>query len=190
MSDTPFPILDSAAKSELLKIARGTLERYLSGGSIGSYQPNSSHLQVDCGAFVTLRQGGALRGCIGQLARSDPLYLTVQQCVINSATKDSRFAPVRPEEVADLTIEISVLSTLRPLRRMEDIRLGLHGLVVSARGHKGLLLPQVATEHAWDSHTFLRQTCKKAGLHEHAWEDESTLIEYFSCQVFAEGDVN
>jgi AMMECR1 domain-containing protein len=52
-------------------------------------------------------------------------------------------------------------------------------------GLRGLLLPQVPTEHHWDRTTFLEQTCRKAGVPLDAWQKGAT-IEAFTAEVFGE----
>ena len=138
------------------------------------------------GAFVTLEKRGALRGCIGHMAADRPLYLTVQEMAIQAATGDPRFPPVRPEEVGEIGIEISVLSPLKRVAGPEEIRVGEHGIAVSRGAHRGILLPQVATREGWDREKFLGMTCLKAGLPFDAWKSGEVTIEVFSAEVFGE----
>jgi uncharacterized protein (TIGR00296 family) len=105
---------------------------------------------------------------------------------VSAAVEDLRFAPVRGEELDDLTIEISVLTPFRRIRDPNEIEVGRHGIYIVSGGNRGLLLPQVATEYGWDLTTFLGQTCRKAGLPEDAWRSSSTSIQIFEAQVFSE----
>ena len=146
----------------------------------------SGQLTAPCGVFVTLRRHEALRGCIGQVHATTPLYQTVQHVTRASALQDPRFPPVRPEELDGLTICISVLGALVPLSRVHDLQIGVHGLYIRQRNSTGLLLPQVATDRGWDRETFLSQTCQKAGLPPDAWQDPETEIMYFPAEVFGE----
>jgi uncharacterized protein (TIGR00296 family) len=86
----------------------------------------------------------------------------------------------------ELEIEISVLTPLQPLERIEDLEIGVHGLYIKDGVHSGLLLPQVATAHNWNRTQFLQQACKKAKLPEEAWQDSETEIYLFGSQVFGE----
>ncbi|SRR5712692_6820524 len=138
-------------------------------------------------AFVTLRRRSQLCGCIGQIVASDSLAATVVRCAIGAATKDPRFRPVRPEEMAELEIELSVLSALEPIRP-EAVEVGRHGLVVVRDQERGVLLPQVATEHHWTRERFLEEACAKAGLPPDAWKDPATHILAFTAEVFSEAD--
>ena len=180
------PLLDDSTKQELLTLARFTLETYLSTRQRPDYATGRPELQSRAGAFVTLRRGEELRGCIGHVAPDTLLYHTIQNCAISAAVEDTRFAPVTYPELPQLRIEISVLSPLERVQDLSGITVGQYGLVVS-RGHRrGLLLPQVATENGWDRDTFLAYTCRKAGLLPDAWRDPQTIIEAFRAQVFSE----
>jgi len=136
-------------------------------------------------AFVTLKRGDELRGCVGVLSATKPLVHTVGEMALSAALSDPRFPPVAASELDDLTIEISVLSPPQPIRP-EQIEVGVHGLVVVRGLNRGVLLPQVATENNWDRETFLAHTCLKAGLPEDAWRDPQTSILAFAAQVFGE----
>jgi AmmeMemoRadiSam system protein A len=140
------------------------------------------------GAFVTLHLHGQLRGCIGRVDAVDPLATVVSSCAISAALHDSRFKPVAADEVADLEIEISVLSEMLPIAA-NDLVPGVHGLVVSRGTHRGLLLPQVATERNWDSQRFLEETCAKAGLPCDSYTLPGTHIEAFTAEVFSDSDL-
>jgi uncharacterized protein len=138
------------------------------------------------GAFVTLRtHGGDLRGCVGTFQPRASLLETVREMARAAAFDDPRFPPLRREELGDLHIDISVLSPLEPARP-EDVKVGVHGLCVQRGFHRGVLLPQVATEEGWDAATFLDHTCMKAGLAPGAWRDSGTGISTFTAEVFEE----
>jgi uncharacterized protein len=178
--------LDESAKRELLSLTRSTLEDYFTLGKVPEYQPESADLLRSGGAFVSLHNGEDLRGCIGLLASDGELYRTVQRCALSAALEDSRFRPITRDEVAKLTIEISILS---PLCRIQDpsiIEVGRHGLIISLGAMRGLLLPQVATKYHWDRNTFLSQTCRKAGLPPDAWRQPNAVIHTFEALVFSD----
>jgi len=141
-------------------------------------------LEIPSGAFVTLRDGSGLRGCVGRVEAATPLYLTVRECALSAAFHDSRFDPVRPDEIAHLQIEISVISSLEQIQPGE-IEVGRHGLMISEGASRGLLLPQVAVEWNWDRTRFLEETCGKAGLPPNAWKHGAHIFA-FTAQVFAE----
>lgn len=160
-------------------------------GSAGPLEVGTDGLPAllsPAGAFVTLRLGARLRGCIGQLPGPDSLLHVVSYCAKAAALEDPRFAPVKPEDVADIDIEISVLSPLEDIL-VADVSPGKHGLVVSRGFHRGVLLPQVATQFNWNAERFLEETCVKAGLEPSAWKDPQTCIQAFSADVFSEADL-
>ncbi len=186
MMDPTPPILEESAKSELLALARSTLQHYFTAGKIPEYLCIHPDLMAPGGAFVSLHKREGLRGCIGMISGEGELYRTVQRCVLSAALEDTRFHPVTVDEIADLQIEISVLS---PLRRIQDVNLievGRHGLVISLGSARGLLLPQVAAKYNWDRETFLNQTCRKAGLSPGSWQRPNAVIQVFEAQVFSE----
>jgi AmmeMemoRadiSam system protein A len=143
-------------------------------------------LRAPCGAFVTLKKGGALRGCIGHIAASRPLFETVREVAVSSAFEDPRFPPLEKQEWSGIRIEISVLSPFEKITDTGLIRVGTHGIMIRRGNRSGLLLPQVATEQGWDRDTFLTHACFKAGLPADAWKSPDAGIEIFSAIVFGE----
>ncbi|NQU42572.1 AmmeMemoRadiSam system protein A [bacterium] len=176
----------------LLNLARRTLEALPPrGGTIPGEAdvlpgPVPLELRDKQGAFVTLHHQGDLRGCIGYVVASIPLYRVVLENTVNAARKDPRFPPLETQDLPGIEIEISVLSKPRKLEDRRNIEVGRHGLIVSRGLTRGLLLPQVASEYAWSPEEFLSQTCRKAGLPMDAWKSSDVEIEVFSAQVFSE----
>ena len=125
-----------------------------------------------------------LRGCVGYILPTCSVFRAVAETARAAAFEDNRFPPVTEEEAPHLEIELSILSPAKPVRA-EEIEVGRHGLLISWRGRRGLLLPQVPVERAWDRTTFLEQTCRKAGLPADAWQRGAT-IEAFTAEVFGE----
>ena len=105
---------------------------------------------------------------------------------VSAAFRDPRFFPVRPEEMPELDLEISVMGPIEVVANIDEIEVGRDGLIISRGRFAGLLLPQVATEYGWDRDTFLDQTCVKAGLPPGAWRARETRIEKFAAEVFGE----
>lgn len=184
--ETPFS-LSAADKAELLALARKSVEFVVERGD--AYEPPASAsaaLNQERGAFVTLREHGKLRGCIGYTSAAKPLYLTVRDTATLAALRDPRFPSVTAEELPSLDYEISVLSPLRRVMHIDEIEIGMHGLLMKNGAHEGLLLPQVPVEQKWDRQTFLEQTCRKAGMGSGCWKDEGTDIFSFTAVVFGE----
>lgn len=152
--------------------------------------PDDDILNSHAGLFVTLYgPSHELRGCIGFIEGEHHLPMTVALAAEAAATRDSRFSPVREEELDGLTISISVLTPPVVISDTDVIEPGQHGLIIQRGLYRGLLLPQVAEERGWDRETFLRHTCMKAGLPVDAWEQEETEISVFSALVFSEDDM-
>jgi AmmeMemoRadiSam system protein A len=183
------PLLNNQEKRILLTLARTTVERVVKGDEPPTLPDGPPVLKENRGAFVTLHEKGDLRGCIGMLEARAPLDETVREMAEAAALRDWRFQPVTPDELKDLDIEISVLSPLRRITDINEIRVGEHGIWITKGPYRGVLLPQVATEQGYDRITFLQQTCRKAGLPPDAWKDSTTVIEIFSADVFGEKDV-
>lgn len=143
------------------------------------------------GVFVTLNtKNKELRGCIGRPYPMLPLGEAIIASAINAAREDPRFYPVRPEELDDIVIEVTVLTVPRlidakPKDLPEKIVIGRHGLIVSSGMDSGLLLPQVAVEHCFDATEFLCQTCMKAGLLPDSWLSGAKVYS-FEGQIFEE----
>ncbi len=178
--------LTSADKELLLKVARDSIAAHLEDRTAPAATGEGPVLCQPRGAFVSLHRRGSLRGCIGYIEAVAPLLQTVREMAAAAAFHDPRFRPLQKEELADLEIEISVLSPLRLIKNIEEIEVGKHGLYMVRRSNRGLLLPQVATECRWDRKTFLEQTCCKAGLPPDAWKDGDTQIYIFTAEIFSD----
>ena len=151
-------------KLALLKIARESIEAATIGRNYRPDVPKNPKLLQNAGAFVTLKKNGELRGCIGYIEASLPVFETVAQTGAKAAMCDPRFEKVAENEVRDIEVEISVLSPLRKIKGVDEIVIGKHGILLEKGFYRGLLLPQVATENNWDREKFLEYTCLKAGL--------------------------
>jgi len=177
----------SIDRNRLLEIARQSLQAAVERRELLENRPASPVPSDATGAFVTLRKRGRLRGCIGQVGTGQSLDVVVAHCAKAAALEDPRFQPVRLDELAEIEIEISALSPLEEISP-EAIEAGKHGLMVSRGYQRGLLLPQVATEMAWNSRKLLEETCVKAGLERGAWRDRETTIQGFTAEVFSESE--
>ncbi len=185
-AEQPFT-LGQAEKQELFRIARRSVESAVKEHKLlDDPATKLEALGQDRGAFVTLREKGELRGCIGYTAPTKPLAQTVRDVAAYAAVQDTRFQPVSPQELPLLEYEISVLSPLRRVLDVNEIQVGQNGLVMKQGGREGLLLPQVPVEQGWDRAAFLEQTCVKAGLLRDCWKDERTDIFSFTALVIEE----
>jgi len=144
----------------------------------------SEHLSEPRGVFTTIYSDQKLRGCVGYPAALMSLFRAVIETAQGAAFDDPRFPPLTLAEATNLKVSLSILSPLVPIAA-EEVEVGRHGLMISYKGQRGLLLPQVPVEHGWNRATFLEQTCRKAGIPLDAWQ-HGAKIEAFSAEVFAD----
>lgn len=184
-------MLTDEQKRALLDVARASIRIQVLGadGAEDDVAERAMALSFPSaeGAFVTIRNRGELRGCLGTLRCARGLVQEVARCAADAASEDPRFPPVSPGELPDVSLEVSVLGPLESIDPYDEaaISIGRHGLVVEQGRHRGLLLPQVATEWGWTVEQFLRQTCVKAGLPPDAWRHGARVYR-FDAEVFGE----
>lgn len=176
-------------KSILLKIARQSVEAAVAGQKPQKPHSDEPELNERRGCFVTLKNKGELRGCIGQFIADKPLIELVGDMAVAAATGDPRFMADRitPKEVKELDIEISVLSPLKKTDNPLNLRLGIDGIYIKKGYANGCFLPQVATETGWSKEEFLSYCCgHKAGLKPDAWKDKNTEVYLFTAEIIEE----
>ncbi len=128
-------------------------------------------LKTRCGAFVSIYVGEKLRGCIGTFSEEKPLHKNIKKMALSAATKDTRFLPIRADEMGQLRIEISVLSPRIAIEGPEEIEIGKHGIYLESGSNRGTLLPQVAVREQWTAEEFLGNCAQnKAGLDWDGWK--------------------
>jgi len=170
-------------KKKLFNIARESIIHALNKEKSPSFSIDEENLLVKRGVFVTLMNHGRLRGCIGFFEADKPLYLIVSQMAVAAATQDYRFAynPVTVKEMDEINIKISVLSTLKKIDSIDEIKVGKHGIWIKQGMRGGTYLPEVATEMGWNKIEFLEHCCaEKAGLSRNAWKKDADIYIYFS----------
>jgi AmmeMemoRadiSam system protein B/AmmeMemoRadiSam system protein A len=183
--------LDAGEKKILLELARSTLTAHFHGqpppvDRESRFSP-FPRLEQSLGVFVTLRERGELRGCIGSIVGVEPLYRGVAANALHAAFDDPRFPALAERELGVLEIEISVMTPLQPLADYRKIRLGKDGVVIRDGNAQAVFLPQVAVETGWTLDEFLKQLCRKAGLPPDAYRRSPTLrYAVFQAQVFGE----
>ncbi len=185
--EKPQSKLSTKERQRLLEIARSSIDGFLRHGEEPSFDVSERKLTELGAAFVTLEKNGRLRGCIGYTTPERPLYQTVSECAIMAATQDRRFPRLTQDELQEIQIEISVLSPFKKVDSIDEIVVGLHGLYIKKDGHRGLLLPQVATDWKWNRREFLENVCRKSGLPIDAWKEDAEIY-VFSAEIFREGE--
>lgn len=176
-------------EQKLLQLARKTIESTF----INKRFPENDEINIEISpymknlgaAFVTLTKQGNLRGCIGDIFASRPLYKSVMVNAYYAAFRDSRFNPLTTDELPEIHIEISVLTPPAPIANYQDIKLGKHGIVLHKNDRQALFLPQVAPEQGWDLDQTLEHLSMKAGLPGDAYKEGATF-EVFEAIVFGE----
>jgi len=181
--------LSDVERTEALRLARDAITAYLNGRQPPAHDDDRlpPALRADGACFVTLQNRGELRGCIGNMVALGPLHEAIIENAI-SACQDYRFLqnPVTSRELNELHIEISYLTPMQRVSRIDEIVIGRHGLLVALGDRRGVLLPQVAYERGWLREEFLAQTCRKAGLPPDAWKQPACEIYSFEAEVFGE----
>jgi len=194
----PVQEFSSAERTQLLRLAHDSIASALEHREI-ALDPPTPHLAELRGVFTSLhlrhdprredqrredQSREELRGCVGYVQATCPVYRAVAETARAAAFDDNRFPPVTKEEAPHLEIELSILSPAQAIRA-EEVEVGRHGLLISWQGRRGLLLPQVPVERGWDRTTFLEQTCRKAGLPTDSWQKGAT-VEAFTAEVFGD----
>jgi AmmeMemoRadiSam system protein A len=184
--------LDGSDQRLLLAIARRAIETAVCGARSSAAEiaaPGSVTLEEPAAAFVTLRESGELRGCVGLMRFEAPLWLNVRDAAISAALSDPRFLPVVERELPDLELEISVLDPPVELPDPGRFQAGRHGIIVERDHRRALLLPQVATEMGWNEEQMLSAVCRKANLPGDAWRDPSASLMVFESTCFSEAEL-
>jgi AmmeMemoRadiSam system protein A len=178
--------LSREEQRRLLAIAREAIAARLEGRDPNGPGNLPARLKAVRAAFVCLKVGGRLRGCVGSLTATQPLWEAVRDMAAEAAFSDPRFMPLTPRELPRIELEISVLSPMEKTSDPSQVEVGRHGLLIRQGPHSGVLLPQVATEWGWDRQTFLAETCLKAGLEPDCWKRERTELYTFEAMVFGD----
>lgn len=186
---TNNPELSKEDKKQLLTLARKTIIYALQNRRVPQITELgvaiSDEIKAPRAAFVTLKKGSHLRGCIGDIFPRQPLYRSVIINAINASVNDRRFLPVSGNELNDITVEISALTVPKPIASPDEIRIGIDGVVLNKNGRSAVFLPQVAPEQGWDVNQMLTQLSRKAGLAADAWKEGANFL-VFQADVFGE----
>jgi len=178
-------------RKKLLLIARKAIEYYAKNGEEPGAlkEVDIDEFDMPRGVFVTLKEAGELRGCIGFPLPIMPLGKAVVKAAIAAAFEDPRFASVTKEEVKELEIEVSVLTVpelvkvSKPEEYLKKVKIGRDGLIIDYMGYSGLLLPQVPVEENWTIEEYLDYLCMKAGLPKKTWRERAVVIKSFQAEI-------
>ena len=163
-------------KNQLHEIAWRSLTTAFEGKPIPNPEV-SDVLKTPCGAFVTLKKNGQLRGCIGYMAEDTPLHEIVAEMARSAAFEDFRFPRLQRSELRDIDVEISVLTPRRRIQSIDEFQLHRHGLLIRKGNHSGTFLPQVADEVNWTKEEFFGHCARdKAGIGWDGWRDAELYV--------------
>jgi AmmeMemoRadiSam system protein A len=186
-------IITQEEKNILLKDAREAIAARLEGRKPAYPQTEydiNSNLNKPCGAFVSLHISNEkkrnLRGCIGRMTANLALIETVRLMACEAAFEDTRFPPIKKEELPLCQIEISALSPMSPCPDPQQIKIGVHGLYLRKSGRSGVFLPQVPVEQGWNLEQYLDYICIKAGLPQGSHKADDAELFTFTAVVFTE----
>lgn len=194
MNNQDQPSLSLDEKQTLLRFAREALECATQGRRLPPVdQTTLTPTLVATGAsFVTLTKHGQLRGCIGALEATMPLFEDVRQHAIAAALQDFRFPPVRDIELTDICVEISRLTPPLPLEYASPadlpsrLRPGVDGVILSdGKWRRATFLPQV-WEKIPDPVDFLNHLCEKMGLPFESWRERHFEVKVYQVEEFHE----
>ena len=179
--------MNNQQEQTLLRVACGAIEVAVGKTEVPAVTSDDPDLNVKQGCFVTIKNGGRLRGCIGKFTSDKPLIELVSEMALSATTHDPRFFldPITANELESLEVEISVLSEMELTENPASLRLGIDGIYIVNGAKSGCFLPQVATETGWTEEQFLTHCCvEKAGLSARAWEEPDTKVYLFTADAF------
>lgn len=182
----PTPELSSEDQNALMELAHKTLEAHFKGQEVTLPSESDEKNLPEYGVFVTLKKKGELRGCIGHITPLGNLYQEVHDCTLLAAFSDPRFPPLQKSELTDISMEISLLSSMEPLNDLDDMELGVDGILVSLGNARGILLPQVAIEQPMSKEEFVSIASKKAGLGATGWKTPGAQLSRFRVLIISE----
>lgn len=177
--DTDQP--DPNKGETLISLARSEIASRL--GQDAPQPPKAAWLLEPGATFVTLTQDGGLRGCVGTLEAHRPLGDDVRGNAVSAAFHDPRFSPLVPGELADVGVEVSLLSPTEALavgseaEALALLRPNVDGVVFEYRQFRSTFLPQV-WEQLPNPAEFLGYLKRKAGLPMNFWDDGVRLSRY------------
>lgn len=169
----------------ILGFVRGVISAACAGGG-DPEPPEIPGLEEPGACFVTLRENGEMRGCIGTLEAFEPLADNLRRNAENAAFSDPAFPPLEADELAFTTIEVSLLSAPRRLTAPEEADLERDGLLIVSGNRRAVFLPQVIKEQRWNMAEAWENLARKAGLAPGAWRDKTTELHAFGVASFSE----
>jgi hypothetical protein len=170
---------------KILGYVRGVLSAACAGGR-DPEAPELPVLAAPGACFVTLRENGNVRGCIGSVEAFEPLADNLRRNAENAAFSDPAFPPLEADELAFTTVEVALPSPPRRLAAPEEPDLERDGLLIVLGTRRAVFLPGTVAEQRWTLPEAWEQLALKVGLPPGAWRDPATGLYAFECEIFAE----
>lgn len=177
-ADSSAPDLTENDKKTLLGIARAAIRAKINGSAPPSIQEESAALKQSSGVFVTIKNAGALRGCIGSIVGKKNLAVETAESAVNAAFSDRRFKPLTAAELDQVSISVSILSHPKKAASIAGITIGVHGIIIAKGLKSALFLPEVAKESGWTVEETLSRLCAKAGIPQDAWKEHCDIYTF------------
>jgi len=178
-------VLSPDEERKILGFVRGVISAACAGGN-DPETPDIPCLAEKGACFVTLRENGDVRGCIGTLEPFESLADNLRRNAENAAFSDPAFPPLEADELAFSAIEVSILAAPRRLAAPEEADLEREGLLIVAGNRRAVFLPQVIREQRWSMAEAWENLARKAGLAADAWRDGTTELYAFGVASFSE----
>lgn len=159
-----------------VRLARYTIEAFVKTGTLPKMPQGLPEelYQNRAGAFVSLKEDGRLRGCIGTIrAVRESLAEEIMHNAVSACSEDTRFSPVEDWEVDRLTISVDVLGETEKISSPEELDVTRYGVIVTKGGRRGLLLPNLEGVDTIEEQIAIAK--QKAGIRDH----ESVELERF-----------
>ena len=173
--------LNEKEKKECVALARRAINYFFEAKTLLKPADVSEKLKEKKSSFVTLMKSDQLRGCIGHLEATQPLYCDIIESAVSAAFQDPRFPPVGKEEFENIKVEVSILTAPVEINfssskeLLESIVTGKDGLIIQKGYCNATFLPSV-----WDEiktkEEFLGHLCMKAGLNSATWKEPGMRV--------------
>ena len=178
--------ISDSEKIAILDVARSCIRCAVQGADAHVQREVLPREFPHAGVFVTLHVDGQLRGCIGSMDAESGFESALCYAAERATRHDYRFDPIHASELEKVEIEVTILEPMEPVSDTRNIVIGRHGIMLEAGTHRGLLLPQVATQRGWSVEDFLHALCQKASLSFSALKNPTTRLYRFEATCISQ----
>lgn len=178
-------MITESERRMILGFVRGVISAAC-GGTREPEAPELPRLAEKGACFVTLREAGKARGCIGSVEAFESLADNLRRNAENAAFSDPAFPPLEADELGLVTLEVSIISPPRRIFASEELSLGSDGVLFVNGTRRAVFLPQVAIEQRWSAAELLENVAHKAGVSSGEWRTADAELYAFGCETFSE----